>query len=153
MISGATHTLSADLNKSMQNFRSQLDQQRSLKANDISKTQALVEKTEPSEEIESPQQPKKDNIDYDALNADIQSRRDSARQAAVNVTGLKHQQNMVDTYVAASSDDELESSSSAIEPVDVYKTSIEYSRRMDLISAFESVGQNSSNPSHISILV
>ena len=154
MITGATHTLSVDLMKSIPNFRSQLEQQRNMNVNEISEMQDIPKGTRPSEKIESPQQTKVAKIDYDALNADIENRRDSARQAAVHVAGLSHQQNMVDTYIAASSDDDddTESNSSTIEPTDVYKTSMKYSRRMDLINAFESVGQSDSNRSHISIL-
>ena len=58
MISGATHTLSVDLIKSMQDFRSRLDQQSSMNVNEISKTQELAENTEPSEKIEAPRQRK-----------------------------------------------------------------------------------------------
>jgi len=152
MITGATHTLSVDLMKSIPNFRSQLEQQRNMNVNEISEMQDIPKGTRPSEKIESPQQTKVAKIDYDALNADIENRRDSARQTAVHVAGLNHQQNMVDTYIAASSNDEEESSSSTIEPTDAYKTSMKYSRRMDLINAFESVGQDDSNRSHISVL-
>jgi hypothetical protein len=91
-------------------------------------------------------------IDYDALNADIESRRDGARQTAVHAAGLNHQQNMIDTYIAASSDDDAESSSSTIDPADAYNTNMKYSRRMDLINAFESLGQGDSSRSHISVL-
>jgi hypothetical protein len=42
--------------KSIPNFRSQLDQQRNMNVNEISKIQNIPEGTKPSEKIESPQQ-------------------------------------------------------------------------------------------------
>ena len=150
MITGATHTLSVDLIKSTQDFRSILDQRLSTNENQISAPQEPAPK--PLEEVQEPEQAQQTTIDYEALDADIQSRRDSARQAAVHVAELQHKKNLVDIYMDVSSDDD-NSSSLGIEPMDVYQTSLKYSRRMDLINAFESVAQNNSNTPHINVLV
>ena len=155
MISGATHALSQDLMLSMQQFRSQLEEQRnmSVKVDEVSESDE-PEVTEPVENTEAPQEPEDAKIDYDALKADIDSRRESARQAAVHVADLKHQQNMVDTYINASSDEDEQSGSSIkIEPADVYKTSMHYSQNMALIEAFESVASETSDRVHVSVLV
>lgn len=156
MISGATHTLTQDLMSTMQNFRSQLEQQRNMNitVNKVSTTQE-TENTEPVENTKTPQSIEDVDIDYDALKADIDSRRDNARQAAVHVADLKHQQNMVDTYIKASSGDDEQggSSSTGIEPADVYKTSMHYSRNMALIEAFESISNEEANRTHVSVLV
>ena len=153
MITGASHALSQDLMMSMQNFRVQLEQQRNVKANEVSETGAPTA-TESSGKIETPQKPDETKIDYEALKSDIDNRKGSARQAAVHVAGLKHQQSMVDTYINVSSDNEQSSSTSmGIEPADVYQKSMDYSRNMALIEAFESVGSEDVDRVHVSVLV
>ena len=162
MITGATHIVSADLMKSVQDFRAQLEQQRNVNTKESSELQDVGEATEPTgeleatvptDELEAPQESAEAKIDYDALNEGMQSRRDSARQAAVHVATLQHQKNMVDTYMNASSDNDSSSDSMNIDPVDVYKKSMDYSRNMALIKAFETVSSELSDRSHVSILV
>ncbi len=152
MITATTHTLSAELTKSTQDFRSILDQRVSANENEVSTPQEPTEGTVPLEAVQEPEQAQETTIDYEKLNSDIESRRETARQAAVHMTELQHKKNMVDTYMNAASDDDT-SSSSEIEPLEVYQTSLKYSRRMDLINAFEAVAQNESNSPHISVLV
>lgn len=147
MISSATHVLSQDLTASMHSFRAQLEQQGNAKQKG--------EPANPIEEVEVPQQPKEETIDYEALKADRDDRKDSARQAAVHVSNLQHQQDMVNTYIAASSDSSEQDSSAGINtsPANVYQKSMDYTRNMTLISAFESVGKEESDKTHVSILV
>jgi hypothetical protein len=153
MITGATHALTQDLAMSIQNFRVQLEHQRNVSVNEATEPQVPAS-PESLEKIEAPQTPEKANIDYDALKADMDSRRDSSRQAAAHVAGLQHQQNMVDTYLNASSDNEQSSSASiGIEPADIYKASMDYSRNTALIKAFDSVASAKSDRVHVSILV
>ncbi|EPJ45158.1 MAG: hypothetical protein OFPI_37680 [Osedax symbiont Rs2] len=156
MISGYSHALSQDFSKSLQHFKAQHEQQRNVKAKmDQTAQTPASQATEPTGKTEAPQQYKESRIDYDALSADIESRRDSARQAAVQVQGYKQQQNMIDIYIAASSDEEGQSNSTPtnISPDDVYQTSMHYSRNKSLIGAFESVGNEKPDRVHVSVLV
>jgi hypothetical protein len=131
----------------MHSFRTQLEQQSNVKQ--------AGEPTNPIEEVEVPQQPKEKAIDYEALKADRDNRQDSARQAAVHVSNLQHQQDIVNTYISASSKNSEQDSSAGINtsPVGVYQTSMDYTRNMTLINAFESVGKEESDKVHVSILV
>jgi hypothetical protein len=144
MISSATHVLSQDLTASMYSFRTQLEQQTNV--------QQVVD---PSEKPEIPQHPKEEVIDYEAIKLDRDNRKDSARQAAVHTSNLQHQQNMVDTYIAASSDNSQQDNSTGINssPANVYQKSMDYTRNITLINAFESVGRDTSDKPHVSILV
>jgi hypothetical protein len=147
MISSATHVLSEDLTASMYNFRAQLEQQTDV--------QQVVDFSESAEKTETPQHPKEGTIDYEALKLDRDNRKDRARQAAVHTSNLQHQQNMVDTYIAASSDNSEQGNSIGINstPVNVYQQSMDYTRNIKLINAFESVGREVSDKPHVSILV
>ena len=156
MISGYSHVRSQDHAQSMQNFRTVLEQQKNVNVNVNHKVQAPASQaTQTAEKTKEAQQPKESKIDYDALNADIDSRRDSARQAAIQAQGLKQQQNMIDIYIAASSGENGQSHSTPtnIDPVDVYQTSMHYSRNTALIGAFESVSNVKPDRVHVSILV
>lgn len=171
MITGATHALSPDLMASGQNFKTQIEEQRNMYAKPQAQAPegtapaqgtaptegtAPLEGTAPAEPIEAPQEAEETTIDYDAIEADMNSRRDSARQNAVLATGITHQQDMVDTYINASSDGDDDEQNDyvtmEIDPADAYQTSMDYSRNMALIEAFESVGSEKSNQSHVSVL-
>jgi hypothetical protein len=156
MISGYTQVVSQNFTKSMHNYRMQLEQQRNanIKVEQSAESPAS-QATEPADKTEAPQSPKESKIDYDALRADIDSRRDSARQAAVQAQGYKQQQNVIDTYIAASSDEngQNNSTSTNIDPADAYQTSMHYSRNMALINAFETVSNERTDRIHISVLV
>ena len=151
MISGYSHALSQDFSKSLQHFKAQHEQQRNVNVN----VDQTAQRTAAAQKTEAPQQSKETKIDYDALNADIDSRRDSARQAAVQVQGFKQQQNMIDIYIAASSDEKGQSNSTPtnISPADAYQTSMHYSRNQALIGAFESVSNEKPDRVHVSVLV
>jgi hypothetical protein len=153
MISGYNQGQGQDYTKYMQNSRTQLAQQSNV--NRIQSVPTATSKTaEPVHKIQIAQQPAESNIDYDALIADIENRRDSARQAAVHVQGLQHQQNMIDTYIAVSSDedDQSHSTSAMKSPADVYQESMGYSRNRGLIGVYESVSNEKPDRVHISTL-
>ena len=157
MISGYNQGQAQDYAKYMQNSRTQLAQQSNV--NRVQSAQTATSKTaEPAHKTQVTQiaqQPEESNIDYDALIADIESSRDSARQAAVHVQGLVHQQNMIDTYIAVSSDesDQRHSTSAMISPADVYQESMVSSRNRGLIGVYESVSNEKPDRVHISALV
>jgi hypothetical protein len=153
MISGYNQGKAQDYAKYMQNPRTQLAQQSNV--NRVPNAQSAISKTtEPAHKIQIVQQPEESNIDYAALIADVESKRDSARQAAVHVQGLVHQQNMIDTYIAVSSDenDQSHSASVMISPADVYQESMGYSRNRGLIGVYESVSNEKPDRVHISTL-
>ena len=74
------------------------------------------------------------------LEANIQERRDHAREAAVYAAELKQTQTNIDTYVNASTDSDESSdttNASDIDPANVYEKSMDYQQRNDLLAAFE----------------
>jgi len=80
----------------------------------------------------------KSGLDEHQLQAGAQERRDKARQASVQAVEIKQTKTLIDTYIRTSSKvDETNSNTSTIEPFDVYTVSLKYSRRADLMSAFE----------------
>jgi hypothetical protein len=146
MITGASHSLSADLASAMQQYRSQMLQQSAEKPD----TPAAPIETPPSKEAPGRESSLPSRAEDWVVRADAQ--RESARRAAVHVTNLNHQQKMVDTYMnASSSGDGNTSSSSLANPSTVYQETLQYNRRMDLISAFERAANPRESGSQISL--
>jgi len=157
MISGYNQGQVQDYAKYMQNSRTQLAQQSNVNRvqNAQSATSKIAEPAHKTQVTQISTQPEEVNVDYDALIADIESRRDSARQAAVHVQGHQHQQNMIDTYITVSSNenDQSHSTSALISPADVYQESMGYSRNRGLIGVYESISNEKPDRVHISAMV
>ena len=96
----------------------------------------------------------KQNLDDTDINisspADFQSRINNAKQGALATTELQDKK-PENTDVNISFDDN--SRTSSVETQDDYQISLKYSRRLDLIDAFESVANGESKGLYISVLV
>ena len=157
MITGSAQTLSAGMNRSLQDYRSYLDKQQGAAARGGASAKNEVGTPEnpppPTTPVE-PAEPTRPAPNVDDMEAAAQQRRDSARQAAVYTAELKQPQQLFDTYVNASSNDESETSNTnSIDPAKVYQASMDYSRRTDLLAAFEKAGQEQPETSQLNIVV
>ena len=84
-------------------------------------------------------------------------RRDEAREAAVLVNSIQHQQDMIDVYVQASSDskDVSHDPNSGVTPASAYDKTLTQARRQDFLNALEHASEGSfGGPEHsIDIIV
>lgn len=118
MISSSVHNVSPYLKDSATQFRKQLEDK-----------PPVLDKGQLPEDLEAKQ-----------IEENIQTRRDNARQAAVQAEELRQTQRNIDTYIKASSnDDDSNGAKSAadINPAEVYEKTLDYQRRNDLLAAFE----------------
>ena len=121
MITSSMHILSPYLAKSLSDYRAQVDR---------SGVEAKVATFPSKQEIIVKQEV--------GVQAGMQERRDVSRQASIQALEIKHTQSMIDTYIDASTKaNETPVGISSVDPVDVYRVSQKYSRRADLMSAFE----------------
>ena len=151
MISAATHSLSTDLASAQQLFRAQLEQKNKSLAEDTSITNKLPDISNPIET--KPPSGDDARIDPAVIMAKSEERRDTARNTALFINGINQQNKIADIYLNGLSDNTDKSTSNSISPAKAYTASMNYSRRMDLISAFGSVGQDDADRPHLSILV
>ena len=142
----------------MQDFRTHLDTQRP-KAAEAPKVAGGSAETPQAPVAGQPKadQPEKTTQPPDLNQAleNAESRRKTATQSALEVGALKHTQNLIDTYTDATSEDEEDQSPqiTTIEPRDVYQAKMKYSRREDLVAAFELAGQGESSGRRLNMVV
>ncbi|MDJ0840949.1 MAG: hypothetical protein QNK37_30845 [Acidobacteriota bacterium] len=148
MITGAVHTLTPNLMQSLQDYRFQLNRMRPKTAEETPAAPPPAETLEPGVPSEKTPSP----LDFSQALENATARRDDAKQAALEVGAVKQKQDLIDTYLAASSDDQDETPG-GIEPVQVYKTSMKYSRRADLVAAFEETGAGLSQGLNVNMVV
>ena len=150
MITSSMHSVSPYLTKSLSDFRSQLDKTEPVEnKSKVSNAEALIA-APPNESGSDFLQ----EIDLTESASNTQDRRDSARQVAAQASEIKQTQVLVDTYIKASSPaDETASSASTIDPAKIYNTSLKYSRRADLMSAFEDAVKPKESGNTINLLV
>lgn len=151
MISAATHNLSTDLASAQQLFRTQLQQNSKSHVEDASKTNTSPGISNPIET--RPSSGDDTRLDPAKIMAKAEERRDTARNTALFINGINHQNKIADIYLNGLSDNNDISTSNSISPAKAYTTSMDYSRRMDLLEAFDSVGQDNSATPQINLLV
>lgn len=76
--------------------------------------------------------------------ANLDEQRDQARQAAVHVAGNQTKKNNVDAYISSmyGSEETNSSSSSSTDPYEIYRMSMKYARRENVISALDQAGNS-----------
>jgi hypothetical protein len=179
MITGASHNLSSNLVLSTNQFRMQLEQQNStdmpkqpdhVETTGAGQTHGLSKlsstETPPPAEMQpvAPEEPSHPSptpieesrgIDMEPIIEASEENRDIARQAAVQAEGIRHTNNLIDTYMDATPDDASDSSSDSafLDPAEVYSESRDYLRRMDMIAAFEKVAEGDLDRPSISVMV
>lgn len=133
MISSSVHNVSPYLKDSATQFRKQLEDKNSVE----------IQLVKPKDEVKAPVLDKgqlPEDLDAKQIEENIQTRRDNARQAAVQAEELRQTQKNIETYINASSDsdDKIDTKSAAdINPAEVYEKTLNYQRRNDLLAAFE----------------
>ena len=118
MISSSVHNVSPYLKDSATQFRKQLEDK-----------PPVLDKGQLPEDLDAKQ-----------IEENIQTRRDNARQAAVQAEEQRQTQKNIDTYIKASSDNDDSNgarSAADINPAEVYEKTLNYQRRNDLLAAFE----------------
>lgn len=163
MISSSIHTLNPAMTQSLNHYRQSL----SVPAKAAHATQAVKPVTqpasppvsnnplpetpiEPDEPIANepyvPPEPEPELNQYsqkDLMQQAAAERRDAAREAAVHVGGLQHQQKMVDVYINALPDSESSSSStSGVTPASAYEKTLTYGRQSDFMAALQKAKDN-----------
>jgi len=151
MISATTHSLSTDLASAQQLFRAQLEQKNKHNVEGSSKTNELPDISNPIES--NPPPGNKLKIDPADIMAKSEERRDTARNTALFINGINQQNKIADIYLNGLSESNDKTTSISISPAKAYTASINYSRRMDLIEAFDNVGQDKPDTPQINILV
>lgn len=124
MISSSIHSLTPALTQSLQQFRQQVSNEPEQGVSRQQQAQQQVGQVQFENDESSPGQSVSEN-------------RDQARQTAVYAVELKQKHSLVNSYIEAASDNESEDESYVPEPVDVYKASLKYARRDELVQAFE----------------
>ena len=157
MIINSVHTLSPGLSQSLTDFRLQLENERASETKN---------KSTPAK-IQSPDVPADTQVDparlmqgLDRTGEASQARRDVARQAAVQSFEAQHTKDMIETYQKAASQYNEEEGKdddgvhiTTYDPADVYKMTLKYSRRMDLVNAFENTPKSAPDESRINIVI
>ncbi len=157
MISSATHSLSAGLVNAQSQYRTQLAEQQTAppaSKPDLVTIQPVDESLLPT----IPEMPVPDNkvpaVDTDSIKTASEENKNQAFQTALFVDNLQHKQDVADIYLdsADDSEDTVATGSNFITPAQAYTTTADYTKRMDLIAAFEAVGKE--EPEHsINLLV
>lgn len=142
MITGASHSLHANLTDSLSYYRQLLDAQKAKQASttadgEASQLPSPVPPTEPKP-IEVVTEPYQIPLSEQLKQAE-QERRDTARAAAVAVDSMQHQQDLINTYinVSNSASDDSVSSDNAVTPAVFYQETLQYQRRQDLLAALD----------------
>jgi hypothetical protein len=146
---------------SLQDFKSSLGNQKQAPNNAAATSAgaAPAPQGDPSTLPSTSPVPPSSRPDDAQLQEAAQQRRDKARQAAVYTAELKQPQKLFDTYTNAASQADSSSSSSSSssainkDPVDMYQASLKYSRRQDLMAAFEKAKQPETPGAGINISV
>ncbi len=147
MITGSVHALTPSLSKSLLDYRAQVITQRHQQ-----KQTAPAEETAPASRVEAPKPPAGPSV-LDQVAEGSAERRDRARQTALDIGAIRHTQNLINTYVNATSDDESGSQTSGVDPVEAYRASLRYSRRLDLVNAFEQTGRGDPRGQEVNFVV
>ena len=152
MVINSTHSLTPELIQSMQEYRLQLAEKRQQEktpdawkaVDDLKSAETEEEFTlyEPADPVDQTRDPLDSSLTdqatpMDQLEANLQASRDRAREAAVKANQINHVNQMAETYINASSNQNNYTSSSNINGANVYAEVRDYYRRQDMINAFE----------------
>ena len=150
MITDSVHELTPVLSQSLQEARSMLESRHlgnaaGVPVNPDEKPPAA---TEP--------EPGRDLVDRFADHAQV--KRDAARQAAVFTMGLQNEKQqtavLLDSISTSSQDSEQGNSGpDPVSPAEVYRSTMQYQRREDLVAAFEKAAAPDPERAHINIVV